>query len=122
GGVRQQHLPLPQVAAQHAHLLRGPEGGGQQAEGVQPLQPLAVVHVALGPAGVRCTWRGSISRTSKPRLSSDSNRGIQKTPVDSRATVVTPQALSQSAKASRSAVYAAKRRTGRGSEPSGTAT
>ena len=38
------------------------------------------------------------------------------------ATVVTPQSMSQSAKASRSAVKVPKRRTGWGSHPGGTAT
>ena len=50
-GIRYEHLALPQVAAQDAHRLVGPEGGGQEAVAVQPLQPLAVVDVALGSAG-----------------------------------------------------------------------
>ena len=57
-----------------------------------------------------------------PRVSSSSKRGIQETPVDSMATVVTPQSRSQSARASRSAVKVPKRRTGWGSRPGGTAT
>ena len=49
-GVADQHLPLPQVTAQHHHLLGRPERRRQEAVAVQPLQPLAVEHVALGGA------------------------------------------------------------------------
>jgi hypothetical protein len=48
-GRGDQHGALAQVAAQHADLLRGPKGGRQQPVGVQALQPLAVLHVTLGP-------------------------------------------------------------------------
>ena len=58
------------------------------------------------------TWRALTSKTVKPRDSSNSNRGIQYTPVDSIATVSTPQAWSQSAKALRSTVKLGNSRTG----------
>ncbi|CAE6873442.1 hypothetical protein R69658_08266 [Paraburkholderia aspalathi] len=60
--------------------------------------------------------------TVKPRDSSNSNTGIQYTPVDSIATVSIPQALSQSAMALRSVVKLANSRTGSSSRSGGTAT
>jgi hypothetical protein len=57
-----------------------------------------------------------------PRCSRISNSGIQYTPVDSRATVVTPHCSSQSVKRSRSSVKVANNRTGFSSRPGGTAT
>ena len=45
GGMLHQHGPLPQVAAQAADLILGPEGPRQQTVGMQLLQPLAVQHV-----------------------------------------------------------------------------
>jgi hypothetical protein len=50
-GISDQHLPLPEIAAQHHHLVRRAEGGRQQSMAVQPLDPLAVEHVGFGPAG-----------------------------------------------------------------------
>src|ERR1700674_3104301 len=60
--------------------------------------------------------------TVKPRDSSNSNTGIQYTPVDSIATVSTPQVLSQSARALRSTVKLENSRTGSSSRSGGTAT
>ena len=57
-----------------------------------------------------------------PRCSRISNSGIQYTPVDSSATVVTPHCSSQSVKRSRSSVKVANTRTGFSSRPAGTAT
>jgi hypothetical protein len=57
-----------------------------------------------------------------PRCSRISNSGIQYTPVDSSATVVTPHCSSQSVKRSRSSVKVANTRTGFSSRPGGTAT
>ena len=68
------------------------------------------------------TWRALTSSTVKPRDSSNSNKGIQYTPVDSIATVSTPQASSQSAKALRSTVKLGNSRTGSSSRSGGTAT
>ena len=41
--------PLPQIAAEHAHLVGGAERAGQQATGMEPSQPLAVMDIVLGP-------------------------------------------------------------------------
>src|SRR5258708_5268441 len=49
-GEGHQHLSLPQVAAEHEDLILGAEGAGEQSAGVEPLEPLAIVDVALGPA------------------------------------------------------------------------
>ena len=57
-----------------------------------------------------------------PRGARISNRGIQYPPVDSRATVVTPQCSSPSLKRSRSSGKVANPRTGFSSRPGGTAT
>src|SRR5215472_1890439 len=57
-----------------------------------------------------------------PRCSRISKRGIQYTPVDSRATVITPHCSSQSVNRSRSSVKVVKTRTGFSSLPGGTAT
>jgi hypothetical protein len=57
-----------------------------------------------------------------PRGSRISNRGIQYTPVDSSATVVTPHGSSPSVKRSRSSGKVANTRTGFSSRPGGTAT
>lgn len=57
-----------------------------------------------------------------PRCSRISKIGIQYTPVDSSATVVTPHCSSQSVKRSRSSVKVANTRTGFSSRPGGTAT
>ena len=45
-----EHLPLPQVAAEDDDLVLGAKRGGEQPAGVEPLEPLAVVDVALGAA------------------------------------------------------------------------
>src|ERR1700680_2539265 len=68
------------------------------------------------------TWRALTSSTVNPRDSRSSNNGIQYTPVDSMATVSTPQALSQSASALRSIVKLGNSRTGASSRSGGTAT
>ena len=48
-GVADQHLPLPPVAAQGQHRVGRAERRAEQAVGVQPLDPLAVEPVGLGP-------------------------------------------------------------------------
>ena len=58
GGVAHQHLPLPPVAAQGQHRLGRAERGREQAVGVQPLDPLAVEHVGLGPGPARAELPG----------------------------------------------------------------
>ena len=67
-------------------------------------------------------WRAFTKQGRMPRCSRISKRGIQYTPVDSRATVVTPHCSSQSVNRSRSSVKVAKTRTGFSSLPGGTAT
>jgi len=67
-------------------------------------------------------WRAFTKQGRMPRCSRISNSGIQYTPVDSRATVVTPHCSSQSVKRSRSSVKVANTRTGFSSRPGGTAT
>lgn len=59
---------------------------------------------------------------NRDRCSRISKRGIQYTPMDSSATVVTPHCSSQSVKCSRSSVKVANIRTGFSSRPGGTAT
>src|SRR5207245_6094385 len=46
----EQHGALAEITAQHADLVGRTEGASEQPEGVQPLDPLAVVPIALGPA------------------------------------------------------------------------
>ena len=63
-----EHVPLPEVAAQHHHLVLGPKRRRQQAVGVQPLNPLAIEHVGLGSArGVlRLPWIDQINLEAAP--------------------------------------------------------
>ena len=49
-GVAQQHVPLPQIAAEHDDLILRPERGCQQSIAMQALNPLAIEHIGLGPA------------------------------------------------------------------------
>ena len=46
----QAHRTLPEVTAPSTDLVVRPEGPGEQPKGVQPLDPLTVVHVACGAA------------------------------------------------------------------------
>jgi hypothetical protein len=48
-GIGQSHRPRPQRAAQHAHLVWGAERASQQANGLEPWPPLAVVDSTLRP-------------------------------------------------------------------------
>ncbi len=50
GGVTDEPLTLVKVAPEHDDLVVGPERAGQEAAGVQSLDPLAVEAVGLGPA------------------------------------------------------------------------
>ena len=52
GRITHQIHPLPHIGAQGAHLLGRAEGAFQQPIAVQPLQPLAVQHVALAAGHV----------------------------------------------------------------------
>src|SRR5215831_5549160 len=47
-GMADQRGPLPQVGPQLAGLLVGPKGRSQQADAMQPIDPLAVAAVRLG--------------------------------------------------------------------------
>ena len=110
--IRDEHLPLPQVPAQHADLVFGPEGAGEEAIGAQALEPLTVVGVTLGPARGALHLTGIDQQHLEAAALQQFEQGVQYTPVDSMATVVTPQAWSQAAMAGRSTVKAPKRRTG----------
>jgi len=68
---------------------------GAQPHGVQVLEPLAVLPVALPAAGV-LDVAGVSRQASNPRVSRIWYRGIQYTPVASIATTVTPHWRSQS--------------------------
>src|SRR5262249_51867532 len=50
GRVADEHLPLPQIAAQHTHFVGRPKRWRQQAVTVQPLDPLTIAYVRLGTA------------------------------------------------------------------------
>src|SRR6266545_6049900 len=50
GGMGKQHRALPQITAEDADLISRPEGASEQPEGVEALNPLAVMHVTFGPA------------------------------------------------------------------------
>ncbi len=50
GGGGQEHRALAEGTAQHTHLVGRPERPGQQAEGMEALDPLAVLHVTCGSA------------------------------------------------------------------------
>ena len=50
-GVLDQAGPMPLLGPPHADRRVGSKGRGQQAEAVQPLDPLAVVDVGLGAVG-----------------------------------------------------------------------
>jgi len=59
GAIGEKHLAVAEITAEHAHLISGAEGRGEQAVGVQALQPLAVEPIgfrssrgALGLPGV----------------------------------------------------------------------
>ena len=49
--VGEEPLAVASIAAQHADLLGGAEGRGEQAVGVQALQPLAVEPIGCGSSG-----------------------------------------------------------------------
>ena len=48
--ISKEHGALAEVTAQHTDLVCGPKRTGQEAEGMQALDPLAVMHVAFGSA------------------------------------------------------------------------
>ena len=108
-------------AAQHADLLGRTKRPAEQAVGHELLQPLAVQHVGLAPGDVLDVARIDQQHGEAARLQ-QLEQGIQYTPVDSIATVSTPQASSQSARALRSTVKLGNSRTGSSSRSGGTAT
>jgi hypothetical protein len=85
------------------------------------MQPAVILQsagtVTIGTRANRCAVRVRSSCGGR-----SPNSGIQYTPVDSSATVVTPHCSSQSVKRSRSSVKVANTRTGFSSRPGGTAT
>lgn len=111
GLVLRQHLPLPRQRPEHTDLVLRTESTRQQAIAHQLLQPLAISTSDFRPDTL-CTCRAFTRYTVKPRDSNSSNNGIQYTPVDSIATVVTPQVTSQSANRRESSVKLGNSRTG----------
>ena len=122
GCVLDQHGPLAKVAPKLSDVLLRSESPAEKAIGMEPLQPLAVHPDASGRPGTFLSLRGSTRMTSNPRSSNTPNSGIQYTPVDSIATVSTPQLVSQPASLYRSEVNALNSWTGRSSRSGGTAT
>jgi hypothetical protein len=51
GGVGQEHLPMPQITTQHAHVSFGPKGTSEEPVGMQALQPLAIEPIGFRSAG-----------------------------------------------------------------------
>jgi hypothetical protein len=49
GGIFEQALALAQIRAQFRDLGFGLEAGAQQAIGMEPLEPLGILHVCLAP-------------------------------------------------------------------------
>ena len=64
GGVPDEHLPLPVVAPQGQDRVGRPERRAEQPVGVQPLDPLDVERVGLGPGPAP----GELSRLDQPDL------------------------------------------------------
>src|SRR5688572_4747674 len=50
-GVDEEPLAVTESAAQHANLIDRAEGGGEQAVGVEALEPLAVAPIGFGSSG-----------------------------------------------------------------------
>ena len=51
GGVGNEHLPVTQIAAQHAHVGLGPKGTSEEPVGMQTLQPFAIESIGFRSAG-----------------------------------------------------------------------
>jgi hypothetical protein len=51
GGVGQEHLPMTQRAAQHAHVGFGPKGAREEPVGMQALPSLAIEPIGFWSAG-----------------------------------------------------------------------
>src|SRR5713101_7101752 len=49
-GMGEQHRALAEITAQHTDLVSRTEGAREQTEGMQALNPLAVMPIALGSA------------------------------------------------------------------------
>src|SRR6266542_1332167 len=113
-------LSVPPKGSDGADILGRTMGGAEKANGMKILQPLTIGDIGLATGYV---LHVTLTRqTRKPRSSSSWNSGIQKTPVDSIATLWIPHCSSQSASFSSCLVKVAKRRPGRGSRSPATAT
>ena len=81
GSVTHLHLPLPPVTTQSQHRLRRPKRRPQQTIRVQPLQPLTIRHIRLGPSTAvsRLRWldQGYLETTAFQQLE-------QRNPVNTR--------------------------------------
>ena len=92
---------------------------------IPPNADIATTDIRASPYAVQARSSGDARppvEVSGHARSKISNNGIQYTPVDSIATVVTPHWLSQSANFSKSSVNVAKTRTGLPAQSGGTAT
>jgi len=69
GGILHQSVAVSEQGAHGAHRLRRAEGGVQEAHGVEVLEPLAVLNVALPPGDVLGHWRALTKQTANPRVS-----------------------------------------------------
>lgn len=78
GAIADEGVAVTDVAAQDADLVVGAEGGREQPEGVQLLQPLAVLDVALSRGDVL-----DVARVDEPHLESASLQDLEQgDPVD----------------------------------------
>jgi len=49
--IGEEHLAVAQIAAEHADLVGGAKGGGEEPVGMQALQPLAIETIGFRSAG-----------------------------------------------------------------------
>jgi hypothetical protein len=117
----EQQFTLPHYRAHHADFAGRSPRRAQQSETHQLLQPLTVLHVALAAGDIL-----HLARINEPDCQAALLEylvdGVRYTPVDSSATVSTPQASSRSAIACSSPLVVPNPRTGWSQAGRGTAT
>ena len=96
GCVFNQTFALTQIGAQLRDLAVGSEAATQKAISVQLLQPTRVTHIGLAPRHILCVTRID-QNDMEPMLLKNLIGWDPVTPVDSIATLVTPQAVNHSA-------------------------